>query len=72
MGSLHQYQIVGREVGTDGGYRQEGQQDSSRLLTLPTILTIGRVAFVPLLVSSRSILSLSSFLLICLHLYMFL
>lgn len=72
MGSLHQYQIDGGEVGTNGGYRQEGQQGSPRLLTLPTVLTIGRVAAVPLLVSSRSTLSLSSFLLICLHLYMIL
>ncbi|XP_073108729.1 uncharacterized protein [Elaeis guineensis] len=54
MGSLHQYQIDGREVGTDGGYRQEGQQDSSRLLMLPTILTIGLVAAIPLLVNASS------------------
>ncbi|KAG1371619.1 CDP-diacylglycerol--glycerol-3-phosphate 3-phosphatidyltransferase 2 [Cocos nucifera] len=52
MGSLHQYQIDGREVGTDGDYMQEGQQGSPRLLTLPTVLTIGRVAAVPLLVST--------------------
>ncbi|XP_038988980.1 CDP-diacylglycerol--glycerol-3-phosphate 3-phosphatidyltransferase 2-like isoform X2 [Phoenix dactylifera] len=52
MSSLHQHPIDGREVGSNGGYRQEGQQGSPRLLTLPTVLTIGRVAAVPLLVST--------------------
>ncbi|PKA51912.1 CDP-diacylglycerol--glycerol-3-phosphate 3-phosphatidyltransferase [Apostasia shenzhenica] len=54
MGSLH-HQYGSKEAGAemDGGYRnplQQQQGGSSRLLTLPTVLTIGRVAAVPLLV----------------------
>lgn len=35
------------------GWQSQQQNDPSRLLTLPTVLTIGRVVAVPILVSSR-------------------
>lgn len=39
--------------------QKQQQQHTSKLLTLPTILTLGRVASVPLLISSMSIFFLS-------------
>ncbi|KAH7656837.1 CDP-diacylglycerol--glycerol-3-phosphate 3-phosphatidyltransferase protein [Dioscorea alata] len=40
--------------GIDGGFRKEGKEEGkeNRLLTLPTLLTLGRVAAVPLLIGT--------------------
>ncbi|KAG0469062.1 hypothetical protein HPP92_018390 [Vanilla planifolia] len=51
----HQNGSTEAESGMSGGTRRsllEQQKDPSRLLTLPTVLTLGRVAAVPLLVST--------------------
>ncbi|KAK8970695.1 hypothetical protein KSP40_PGU006803 [Platanthera guangdongensis] len=54
MGSLHHhYETEAVEEEMDGGYKKVLQHQcasSSSLLTLPTVLTLGRVAAVPLLV----------------------
>ncbi|KAI0512084.1 hypothetical protein KFK09_012719 [Dendrobium nobile] len=52
----HRFKTEGVEEEMDVGYKQLLQQEQgvsySRLLTLPTVLTLGRVAAVPLLVST--------------------
>lgn len=51
--------------------QSQPEQDPSKLLTLPTILTLGRVAAVPLLVASTTSSSIYSAHLFALHFYYF-
>lgn len=51
---------------------EQEQPQSSKLLTLPTILTLGRVAAVPLLVSSKCFLSSTKCNTFHFHFYLFL
>lgn len=58
VGTFHQY--VGEEGAAEMDAGNNQRQSPPKLLTLPTVLTLGRVAAVPVLVSSRSnLISLS-------------